>query len=341
ILRGHSFVSLYLNPAYMNDERWAVLASIIKWARTNADMLLSTQPLLPESWLGGKVPKFTAVEKMPREPYGYAHWKNGRGLVLLRNPWIEKALYRLKIDVDCFRKIHSKQLSVVSLYPEPRLYAQDVRPGDIVEVWLAPYETVVLSIDVKQPTDGLADARQMLAGAIKSCRTKHETKRVELEGFNSPLASQLIDKMGNSKTAIEFCLSSDIEITAPKAELLILIEYDKNVPPYASSLEVNGAEAAFSTSGSDTGWSASWMTKVDNWVFLRAPISPGKSSIDAKLLIGDNFKSVSAWIWAMRDKPAVSVGYPNLLPSPEIISLDSCVVLPVVTVENMPVASQD
>jgi hypothetical protein len=63
-------------------------------------MLEETTPILPVAWREGKVPHFSNDEVMPREPYGYAHWKQGRGLVALRNPWIVPQTLALRLDDD-------------------------------------------------------------------------------------------------------------------------------------------------------------------------------------------------------------------------------------------------
>ena len=39
VLRGHAFISLYVNPKFMNDQRWSMLAGLINWSRQNADLL--------------------------------------------------------------------------------------------------------------------------------------------------------------------------------------------------------------------------------------------------------------------------------------------------------------
>ena len=88
VLRGHAFISLYMNPKYMNDRRYAMLAQLMQWSRENADLLTapSTLPLRPATWLREGTPWLSHTAPMPREAYGYAHWDTDRGLVLLRNP---------------------------------------------------------------------------------------------------------------------------------------------------------------------------------------------------------------------------------------------------------------
>ena len=100
ILRGNMEQHCAINPIYMNDVRWRQFASLVKWARRNAEILQTTEPLLPRSWQDGKCPRVTNDARMPREPYGYAHWRDDRGIVLLRNPWIEPQTYPVKLAVD-------------------------------------------------------------------------------------------------------------------------------------------------------------------------------------------------------------------------------------------------
>ena len=114
VLRGHAFISLYVNPKYMNDRRYAMLAQLMSWSRDNADLLTApgTLPLRPATWLREGIPWLSHTAPMPREPYGYAHWGADRGLVLLRNPWVEKQSYALAVDQAIQGPVHA-----VSLYP--------------------------------------------------------------------------------------------------------------------------------------------------------------------------------------------------------------------------------
>ena len=141
VLRGHAFISLYMNPKYMNQQRWGMLARLINWSRQNEDLLTApnTQPLRPATWLRDGTPWLSYDAVMPREPYGYAHWTTNRGLVLLRNPWLLAQSYALPIDLPAGTTAH-----VVSLYPEPQSTGPSLTPGQNLDVTLAPYETVVL-----------------------------------------------------------------------------------------------------------------------------------------------------------------------------------------------------
>jgi len=48
IMRGHLFLPLYINPAFMDGTRWKMIADIIIWAKNNASLIQNTKVLLRE-----------------------------------------------------------------------------------------------------------------------------------------------------------------------------------------------------------------------------------------------------------------------------------------------------
>ncbi len=169
---------LYVNPKFMNERRWAQLAGLLTWVRANADILgYTTTPLLPASWRGGKQPRFTNDEVMPREPYGYAHWKGDAGLVTLRNPWIERTSYKVYLAAET-----GQMLQVVSVYPQARVYATNAAAGSSLDVTLAPYETIVLHIAPALKTEGLPDAANATGGSLTCDNVVVDTVRLEYTG---------------------------------------------------------------------------------------------------------------------------------------------------------------
>ena len=312
VMRGDMFLPVYVNPRFMNDARWKSLAAIMNWARKNARALSDTQPLLPESWRTSGVPSFSYDGEMPREPYGYAHWGKNRGLVALRNPWIVPRKFSLKLDEAAGFSPSAKGISAVSLYPEARLYAKNLKSGDVLDVTLAPYETVVLSLGPGQSVSGLADAASQVGKAVESIVRKSELKRA-----------------GDS---VELRFEADVTVKAPQAQLLILLEDKKAVPSNpVCRITVNGKESAITTRASidacrgvddatEIGWAASSLPAIEHWRFLTASLTKGKSSISVELTAGGSSR-VSAWVWATKPgKPTPT--YPNALPQPEVVSLD-------------------
>ncbi len=84
--RGCRLLTLYINPECFTKGRqdWAFLASLLRWTRHNAAILANTELILGDPF--------------QREPYGYAHWRDGRGILALRNPFIDPRKVRISLD---------------------------------------------------------------------------------------------------------------------------------------------------------------------------------------------------------------------------------------------------
>ena len=326
VLRGHEFIPVYVNPKFMNDARWGSLAELLTWTRHNAAILAETVPLLPVAWQHGAIPRFTDAGTMPRGPYGYAHVKNNAGLVALRNPWIAPQSYQLKLDRGLGFTPAAKRLSAVSLYPEPRLYAESLKFGDTLDVSLVPYETLVLSIDALRNTPEIPHAsatvrRHLVVGDRKARLYSDATPKT-----NSPTGAKPANRPAGA-AAVRWACSAQVRATAPRAELLLLYEGDKLPAAPVGKLLIGGREVHPEAISSDSGWCATGRPHHENWMFLRAPLSAGENavSLDYAMPEGGANVKVSVWVWAT--KPGGASAYPNALPQPETISLDGAALL--------------
>jgi hypothetical protein len=322
-LRGHAFLPLYVNPAYLEDARWKALAQFLQWSRKNARLLEETTPILPTAWREGKVPHFSNDEAMPREPYGYAHWWRGEGLVALRNPWIAPQVAPLRLDESLGVEPRAQQLDVVSFYPEPRLYGSNVRFGDMLQVPLAPYETVVLALAKGLKTQDLPKASDAVGRGVVVERANRDLNRVEFEGAAQALGPDWTSPGPNGAAGLELKLDAEVSVAAPTAELLLLTEAGKPLSePIEQGLLVDGKDVPLTFSSSETGWAATGQPVKEHWLFLKGTVPSGRHRVSLKLLWGDAQMKLSAWIWAT--KPGGTLpAYPNALPSPETISLDA------------------
>jgi hypothetical protein len=71
--RGVMMWELYLTPELLTEKEWAFLARIIKWAKKNAAVLSHNT-------------RFLLGDPAKGEPYGYAHSKDNKCILFLRNP---------------------------------------------------------------------------------------------------------------------------------------------------------------------------------------------------------------------------------------------------------------
>lgn len=322
VMRGHQFMALYLNPMFMDDRRWESLAGVLDWARKNRSILDNTEPLIPASWADGKVPPHTADVFMPREPYGYAHWNGPKGLIALRNPWIQPAVYPLKLNgYDLSKK--ASHLTAVGIYPEARVYGRGLKYGDTLQVRLAPYETVVLSISPDANTGAAPDAVRVEHPYLDAKVSRQSAKHVDFTDAPGLLGSDWTNLVWDAKTGHEIQLGAAVSVNAPNAELLVLLEDQADPVDPICRLRINGKETQVTTSSSGTGWAAAQPVKNEHWLFLRAPLVKGTNTIDLSLLNRYSSPKVSAWVWAWKPGVRGKVDLPNGLPTPESIYLDA------------------
>jgi hypothetical protein len=320
LMRGNLFLPIYLNPKFMDDSRWKWLAEFLKWARKNAGDLEATEAILPASWQEGKCPKFRGDALMPREPYGYAHWNGSRALVALRNPWIASQKLTLKLVGI---SPGTAGLSAVSLYPEVRVYGTNLRAGDSLEVPLAPYETLVLSIGRRQSLDGVPAVSEALLPTVKATVLRKDVVGADFSNSVVPLGPDWTSKVGETDSTVQVELEADVTVTAPDTELLLLREGQDPLLKPMCRVEINGREAVESrTSSSGTGWAAGGPSP-DQWLFRHFPLANGTNHIKAQMAGVTSSDRLSAWVWSTKRGSTGPVTYRNALPSPELIPVEA------------------
>ncbi len=323
IMRGNLFLPLYINPVFMDGTRWKMMADMITWAKNNASVIQYTKVLLPESWQNGKVPRFKQdPSAMPREPYGYAHCTDDRALVELRNPWIKKGEYLLKIDRSTGFSENVKKLSIVSIYPEIRIYGRDLKYGDTVNIPLAPYETLVLSVSDHELLEGLPNATDLFRSFDRIKISKIEKTVINPTEKNNPTKKDSIIQRQGTTPAVRFSVEGSVEVISPNADLLVLVE-GGNIPlKLEGTININGSTMPIITT-ENSRILPRWKASKKYWTFLKAPMKCGKNFISLKLDLPETPLIVSVWAWARKPGNTALVSYPNVLPQPEDISTGS------------------
>ncbi|MCC6491215.1 MAG: NPCBM/NEW2 domain-containing protein [Candidatus Hydrogenedentes bacterium] len=322
LLRGHAFVPLYVNPKFMDARRWKQLADLMSWGRANAYVLANTVPILPVSWRDGKVPAFVNDAPMPREPYGYAHWLTNRGIVLLRNPWMMPATIDVPIDV----RPGTAPLTAVSLYPEARRYARDVQPGALLDVPLAPYETLVLSIAQQTTPDTLPNVQDAIGTQLDVKAGASEMARIEYTLEGPALGPDWICRVDPATPTLRFSTTANVDVRGADAQVLVLLEGPSAPAAPRIHAEINGVQTELAFVSSDAGFAASTIEGTEHWAFYGAALAQGANSI---ALTGEaGGAGVRATIWAFATKAEASAfKYDNALPSPEVLYLDAACLL--------------
>ena len=332
------FLPLYVNPKYTSDARWKSLADLLRWTRERSGVIAQAVPLLPVAWQGEALPQFTDQAALPRQPYGYAHGAPDSGLVALRNPWIAPQAYRLVLDDRLGFPREAADLDAISLYPEPREYGKGLKFGDALEIPLAPYETVVLSIRAGQSLEGLPSASSAIGSQVAVTRSNCGLQRVAFSDSQGARGPDWTSPLGDAASAVRVTLNADVTVTAPRGELLILCEGAQSPAGPVGRLTVNDRDVAARAVFSAAGWSATLLPHHEHWLFLRVPLDEGENRIVGELFASSDSTDISAWVWATR--PGGAGAYPGSLPQPETISLDGAALLDPVAVSELPPATE-
>lgn len=178
--RGARLLTLYVNPQHFRhgDRDWAFLASLLKWMRHNAELLRQTELILGDP--------------MKREPYGYAHVSGDRGLVALRNPFIEPKAVEVKLDESIGWSRPRAPLPMIPrryrariVYPRQELLPRILDYGAAITLELQGYETLVLQLERVHPS-----VPELLGARHQELR--RDRNRVEYSIFTGPGKSVLL-----------------------------------------------------------------------------------------------------------------------------------------------------
>jgi hypothetical protein len=134
------FPNLWGDLYYLNDQDVAFLARLTSLARKNEQLFLHRRNVLGKPELG--------------ELYGYAHCQGAHGFLFLNNAHFDARKAELRLDQSIGLEVKpGTRLRIASHFPAPaRLLRPDqaeYKAGDVLELWLRPYETLMLEITAR------------------------------------------------------------------------------------------------------------------------------------------------------------------------------------------------
>ena len=319
--RGRFFLSTYLNPAFMGDDDWRIYAGLLKWARSNQDILQNTVVLPSRVAIG--------------EPYVYAHWLGGRGIVVVRNPSNETRDFSL--DLRAARAPKSVLHAVCyAQYPYRRGIAREIQSDSIIALKLAPWELLFLEI---VPEKGIREPVAIGARWYQEAgRTRLVADRgiedvtwlepggaarpVRLPGRSAPgLKGQVVatsarrlaenewlaGKAGPVPTS-GFDVDCDVSIPAGAGagRLLLLVEFPGTKhPAVRCEAVVNGQPAALGGSSTEKRigyrvWDPQWKDVrqfESEWTWYDCPLPAGSSRVRFSGACGFERPRIGVWLW--------------------------------------------
>lgn len=289
--RGVMMWELYVSPDLLSNNEWDAIASSIKWAKANKDVLEKTKMILGNP--------------LKRETYGYIHFNKDKGILLLRNPDVEARQTKIKLTPDLGDIDPSAKYFVKIIYPYNMILPNSVKINQELNIRLDGYEVLTaelipaneidksLPVGIKYSIDkngltvyGTPDQKENIISteSKKLSDVNFQAVNGKLEFHeNSPIVN-------NSKT-----FESKAEINIPSnyehAKFGFLLEPDTNLQNDSKpemNIEVNG-EAQKLRIEEENG----------KWFWVLADLKSGKNVVNYKIKFKDNVKGkISSWIFA-------------------------------------------
>jgi hypothetical protein len=129
---GTGLQELYITPTLMPPEGWDALAETAAWARQNAHVLADTH------WIGG--------DPGEGQVYGFASWSTEKGIVMLRNPAKESAVYSLDLETAFERPPNAERRYRLHVPWKKKGESKQIEAmaGRVLDLELAPFEVRIL-----------------------------------------------------------------------------------------------------------------------------------------------------------------------------------------------------
>jgi hypothetical protein len=229
VARGISMIELYISPDLLSEGEWNAIGGAISWARDRQAILANTQ--------------MTGGNPTNREPYGYVHFKNSRGILALRNPYITPGHIVIRLSGEYGLDPNASNLVLEKVYPyrwiSPKLYAS----GTALDIPLEGYETAVFELYPLQ------EATVPLISGTRFNMDKISGDQYTLTTYNAPLGIRLLNPEtvktvtsggkeinpammpGSRKSAVAPVSTKPVEITTTKtgSEFIQKTAFDPSV----------------------------------------------------------------------------------------------------------------
>jgi hypothetical protein len=307
--RGVMMWELYVSPDVLSAGEWNAIASSVKWAKSNQEVLKQTRMVLGDPRKG--------------EAYGYLHMTREKGILLVRNPGPAERTVRVNLTPDLGDFDASTEYYVRVIYPYNRILPDPVRPGGVLSLALGGYEVLTaelvpakyidrsLPVGVKysiENGDLLVWGRSGDRSAIRSLDNNrlaevrfgepvindstrlgelHSGKPVTTVGFTAN--SHIIADGTESSTHLDVSVPEDFA-TAEIAVLLELSPGSQHIKAPVFKMVVNGVFRDAAIEGGDSTWF--WVT---------SGLDRGRNGIECSIRFADKEKG-NVSFWLMGDK---------------------------------------
>ncbi len=289
--RGVMMWELYVSPDLLSDNEWKAIASSVKWAEANKNVLEKTKMILGDP--------------LKRETYGYLHLTKDKGILLLRNPDVESRNVKIKLTPDLGDINPSAKYYVKVIYPYNMILPKPVTMNQELSINLQGYEVLTaeiipsdkidkgLPVGIKYSEDKNGLVVYGEPGEKEKILSVSEKNLGEINFKGSRRKVKFIENLPliNSGRAFVSKVSIKVPANFKNAKFAFLLEPDVKLQDKLKpemEIEVNGKQQKVKVE-EETG----------KWFWVIADLETGKNNVSYKV----NFKNkvsgkISSWIFA-------------------------------------------
>ena len=311
--RGVTMWELYVSPDLLSDNEWNAIASSIKWAKENLNVLEKTRMILGNP--------------LKKEVYGYIHLKKDKGIVLLRNPDVNKKNAVIKLSAGLGDIDSTKEYYVKVIYPYNYIYSTPVKLGKDIKIKLDGYEVLAAEL---VPSDKINKNLPV--------NIKYSDDNEKLSLYTDPGTSTVVKSVsGKNLTEIKASLEhAKIKISEKNNPLNNGSKFESkaelNVPDYYSNAKFgfllesdiklqNNEKPEFEIKVNGKIETPSIEEENGKWFWVTADLPIGESTISYSINFKDKIKSkISSWLISDKtlskfDVKNVNISESELLPA--------------------------
>jgi hypothetical protein len=287
--RGVMMWELYVTPNLLSENEWNAIASSIKWAKANKEVLENTKMILGNP--------------LKKEIYGYLHSTSEKSILLLRNPNVEARVTKIKLTADLGDFDPLAEYFVKIIYPYNMILPKPVRLNQDLSINMGGYEVLTAELIPFDKID-----KNLPIGV------KYSVENGNLFVYGIPGENEIIESIGKKELAkVQF------------GNKVVNIEYGKNVSvknngmEFDSQLTINipnqykNAKFAFLLESDQIlsdKLKPDFIIKINGintklkieegqgkWFWVSTILSPGINNIDYSVNFKENEKgNISSWL---------------------------------------------
>ena len=205
--RGVMMWELYVSPDLLNENEWNVIASAVKWAKKNKDILSNTKMILGNP--------------LKREVYGYSHLTGKKGILLIRNPSVHPQEVKINLTNFPGEISDSEKYYVKKVYPYNFIYPKPVASDESIDLTIDSYQVLTIELIPESAMDS-----NLPIGIRYSSNSSGEILEYEKNDFENNMFETNVS-YGDDKVTISTLVT--LPGNANDAKIAFLVEPDRNV----------------------------------------------------------------------------------------------------------------